>query len=81
MKSLERHLIEARPVWKPMHLQKLFSEAPYFSHQLDNDVSQELFHSGICLPSGSNMSEVEQDRVIDHLRNVINTLEDHRASA
>ncbi len=64
-----------------MHLQKLFENAPYFSHESGNDVSQKLFHSGICLPSGSNMTELEQDRVIDHLRNVINTLEDHRASA
>ncbi len=81
MNSLERHLIEARPVWKPMHLQKLFENAPYFSHQADDDVSQRLFMSGICLPSGSNMSEAEQDRVIDHLRNAINTLEYQRASA
>lgn len=81
MNSLERHLIEARPVWKPMHLQKLFESAPYFSHQPNIDVSQKLFQSGICLPSGSNMSELQQDRVIDHLRNVINTLEEHRAPA
>ncbi len=81
MNSLERHLIEARPVWKPMHLQKLFANAPYFSHQSNKDISEDLFRSGICLPSGSNMSEIEQDRVIDHLRNVLNTLEDHRASA
>ncbi|MES2190292.1 MAG: DegT/DnrJ/EryC1/StrS family aminotransferase [Pseudomonadota bacterium] len=81
MNSLERHLIEARPVWKPMHLQKLFNGAPYFSHEPGMDVSEKLFRSGICLPSGSNMSEIEQDRVIDHLRNAISTLEDHRASA
>lgn len=81
MNSLERHLIEARPVWKPMHLQKLFENAPYFPHQPNNDISQNLFQSGICLPSGSNMSELQQDRVIDHLKNAINTLEDHRASA
>ena len=71
MKALERHLIEARPVWKPMHLQPLFKSAPYFSHGLDNDVSAHPFQAGICLPSGSNLSETEQDRVIDQLRHVL----------
>lgn len=71
MKALERHLIEARPVWKPMHLQPLFKSAPYFSHRPDNDVSAHLFQAGICLPSGSNLSETEQDRVIDQLRHVL----------
>ena len=68
MKALERHLIEARPVWKPMHLQPLFKHAPYFSHTQIIDVSAHLFQAGICLPSGSNLSEAEQDRVINHLR-------------
>ncbi|MES2360474.1 MAG: DegT/DnrJ/EryC1/StrS family aminotransferase [Pseudomonadota bacterium] len=81
MKALERHLIEARPVWKPMHLQKLFENTPYFSHESNMDVSQRLFQSGICLPSGSNLSEAQQDRVIDHLRHVIATMEDRRAVA
>ena len=68
MKALERHLIEARPVWKPMHLQPLFKDAPFFSHAHGVDLSAQLFHAGICLPSGSNLSEKEQDRVINHLR-------------
>ena len=71
MKALERHLIEARPVWKPMHLQPLFKSAPYFAHGPGNDVSAHLFQAGICLPSGSNLSETEQDRVIDQLRHVL----------
>ena len=81
MKALERHLIEARPVWKPMHMQKLFNGAPYFSHGLGIDVAEGLFRSGICLPSGSNLSESQQDRVIDHLRHVLATMEERRASA
>ncbi len=81
MKSLERHLIEARPVWKPMHLQPLFAGAPYFSHKPDTDVSAHLFRTGICLPSGSNLSEEQQDRVIAHLRHALLMIEDSRALA
>ena len=68
MNALERHQIEARPVWKPMHLQPLFKTAPYFAHHQGGDVSAHLYQSGVCLPSGSNLSEGEQDRVIDSLR-------------
>jgi dTDP-4-amino-4,6-dideoxygalactose transaminase len=75
MKSLERHQIEARPVWKPMHLQPLFKGAPYFAHAVDTDVSAQLFQAGICLPSGSNLGESEQDRVIDNLRHALTVSE------
>jgi dTDP-4-amino-4,6-dideoxygalactose transaminase len=81
MKALERHLIEARPVWKPMHLQPLFKAAEYFPHAPDSDVSAGLFRAGICLPSGSNLSEEQQDRVIDHLRHVLLMTEDRHAHA
>ena len=81
MKALERHLIEARPVWKPMHLQPLFKDAPYFAHASGMDVSAHLFQAGICLPSGSNLSEAEQDRVIDHLRHALTMGEERHAFA
>jgi dTDP-4-amino-4,6-dideoxygalactose transaminase len=81
MKSLERHLIEARPVWKPMHLQPLFKDAPYFAHASGMDVSAHLFQAGICLPSGSNLSEAEQDRVIDHLRHALTMGQERHAFA
>lgn len=68
LKSLERHSIEARPVWKPMHLQPLFVTEPYFSHRVGDDVSARLFETGICLPSGSNLTQAQQDRVIGGLR-------------
>ncbi len=71
LRALERHAIEARPVWKPMHLQPLFHDAPYFAHALGDDVSARLFERGICLPSGSNLSEAEIDRVIAHLRRLL----------
>ena len=81
MKALERHLIEARPVWKPMHLQPLFKNAPYFSHSNAVDVSADLFQAGICLPSGSNLSEAEQNRVINHLRHALTMGEERHAFA
>ena len=68
MRSMERHQMEARPVWKPMHLQPLFRAAPYFAYAQDRDVSGMLFETGVCLPSGSNLSTEQQDRVISHLR-------------
>ena len=78
---LERHCIEARPVWKPMHLQPLFAGAAYFSHAPGQDVSGGLFHHGLCLPSGSNTSEEQQDRVIMHLRHALAQSESLRAIA
>lgn len=61
-------LIEVRPVWKPMHLQPLYTGAPYYEHQVGYSVSDRLYAQGICLPSGSNMSMPQQDRVIDAIR-------------
>ncbi len=71
MAYLERQNVEARPVWKPMHLQPLFQDCPYFSHDPSQDVSKKLFESGICLPSGSNMGLESQFRVIALLRAAI----------
>ncbi len=81
MRALERHQIEARPVWKPMHMQPLFNGAPYFSHASGTDVSANLFQTGICLPSGSNLSEAEQDRVIDNLRHALAITSERHAVA
>jgi len=74
MRVLDRHSIEARPVWKPMHLQPLFAGAPYFAHAdgaAADDVSARLFQGGLCLPSGSNLTDAQIDRVIGHLRRVL----------
>ncbi|GAC1600277.1 MAG: aminotransferase class I/II-fold pyridoxal phosphate-dependent enzyme [Ramlibacter sp.] len=71
LRNLERHSIEARPVWKPMHLQPLFARAPFFGHQPGQDVAAALFDAGICLPSGSNLTGAQIERVIDHLRRAL----------
>jgi dTDP-4-amino-4,6-dideoxygalactose transaminase len=80
-RSMERHQMEARPVWKPMHLQPLFRAAPYFEHTPGHDVSRQLFETGICLPSGSNLTEAQQERVIAHLRLVLGKAEVSNALA
>ena len=53
--------IESRHIWKPMHLQPLYADAPV----IGGGVSQSLFENGICLPSGTSLSEEDQDRVIE----------------
>jgi dTDP-4-amino-4,6-dideoxygalactose transaminase len=78
MQSMERHQIEVRPVWKPMHLQPLFRDAPYFPHAPGEDVSRGLFETGLCLPSGSNLTPEQQDRVIAHIRLVLDPAEGRR---
>ena len=71
LRALERHAVEARPVWKPMHLQPLFAGAPYFAHAEGHDVSRHLFEAGVCLPSGSNLSDADIGRVLDLLRRAL----------
>jgi pyridoxal phosphate-dependent aminotransferase EpsN len=68
--ALEKENIESRPVWKPMHLQPLYKGADYVS--LDGDISKNLFENGLCLPSGSSLSEVDQGRIIDLILSLIN---------
>lgn len=64
--------IEARPVWKPMHLQPLF-EGKDFIQDEQQDVSKFLFENGICLPSDTKMTEAIQDTVIDMIKTFINS--------
>lgn len=61
---LEKDNIEARPLWKPMHLQPVFSSAAYFGDR----VAEELFGRGLCLPSGSNLTRAELERVVGKIR-------------
>lgn len=57
--ALEKENIETRPLWKPMHLQKLYADCPYYGE----NVAEELFKNGLCLPSGSSLTEEEMDRI------------------
>lgn len=67
MQYLASELIEARPLWKPMHLQPVFQEYRYFAHG-DESVSDQLFEQGLCLPSGSNMSTSDVERIVNVIR-------------
>jgi len=58
--ELEKENIETRPLWKPMHLQPVFLSSPAYI----SGVSEALFESGLCLPSGSNMSDEDRARIL-----------------
>lgn len=62
--ALEREDIEARPVWKPMHLQPVFASC----RALGGDVSARIFEDGLCLPSGSSLAPADRRRVVDVVR-------------
>jgi dTDP-4-amino-4,6-dideoxygalactose transaminase len=57
--ALEEQNIEARPLWKPMHLQPVFAGTPFYGTQ----VAEDLFNRGLCLPSGSNLTDEERNRI------------------
>ncbi|HEY3446500.1 MAG TPA: aminotransferase class I/II-fold pyridoxal phosphate-dependent enzyme [Myxococcales bacterium] len=66
--------IEARPLWKPMHLQPLYAECARFG----GEVSEDLFERGLCLPSSSSLSQEDQGRVVEAIRGTL--LRGRRAS-
>ncbi len=70
IERLAGEMIEARPLWKPMHLQPVFAGLRYFTDG-DESVSDRLFEQGLCLPSGSNMSAAALDRIIAVIRAVL----------
>ena len=64
---LLQHQIESRPLWKPMHLQPLYEGSPYHGCGVD----ERLFANGLCLPSGSDLTDVEQGEVIDLIQTAL----------
>ncbi|WP_370511622.1 DegT/DnrJ/EryC1/StrS family aminotransferase [Paenibacillus odorifer] len=69
--ELELENIESRPLWKPMHLQPIFSDAPIFYHMETECIGTNLFERGICLPSGSSLSINEQSLIIKTISKVL----------
>ncbi|WP_396168112.1 DegT/DnrJ/EryC1/StrS family aminotransferase [Flavobacterium sp.] len=57
--AFEAENIECRPLWKPMHLQPIFEKYPYYG----TDVAANLFENGLCLPSGSNLTDGDRERI------------------
>ncbi len=65
--TLEKENIECRSLWKPMHLQPVFADAPFYG----DGTSEKLFEDGLCLPSGSNLTDADLDRVVGAIIEVI----------
>lgn len=65
--EMEKENIESRPLWKPMHLQPVFENYPKY----DNGTSERLFNDGLCLPSGSNLTDEDRSRIIEVLYKVL----------
>ncbi|CAA7193885.1 aminotransferase class I/II-fold pyridoxal phosphate-dependent enzyme [Chryseobacterium potabilaquae] len=63
LKFLEEN-IESRPLWKPMHMQPVFADAPYYG----GTVAEKLFEKGLCLPSGSNLTDPEKERIAQSIK-------------
>ena len=66
--EFEKENIESRPLWKPMHLQPIFKDAPFYG----GTVSESLFNFGLCLPSGSNLSKNDKERIKSCVSNYFN---------
>ena len=65
--ALLKENIESRPLWKPMHLQPVFKDAPFYGEK----VSEQLFEKGLCLPSGSNLSKNDLERISKTIHNFL----------
>lgn len=61
--ALDTDNIEARPLWKPMHLQPIFQDCAYYG----GDTAERLFDNGLCLPSGSNLTDADFERIFNGL--------------
>ena len=64
MLALEKENIESRPVWKPMHLQPIFNQYPFFTANQGISVSEDYFNRGVCLPSDTKMTKEQQEKII-----------------
>lgn len=65
MAAFAERNIETRPLWKPMHLQPIFNDCPYYGE----NISEDLFDRGLCLPSGSNLTNDDKKRIQDVINN------------
>ncbi len=80
--ALQADNIESRPLWKPMHLQPVFADCPFYTHDVEGNqpdssnsaaqesVSERLFVNGLCLPSGSNLTDQDRERIATVIKHV-----------
>ena len=66
-KCLESENIESRPLWKPMHMQPVFNKFPYYG----TGIAEKIFQNGLCLPSGSNISDDDRKRIKSAILNCV----------
>ena len=62
--ALDKENIETRLLWRPMHMQPIYQDAPYYG----GTVAETLFNQGLCLPSGSSLTDEDIHRVIDAIK-------------
>lgn len=67
--ALQKEDIETRPLWKPMHVQPVFEDYPFYAN--GHGVAEDLFKKGLCLPSGSNLTDNDRKRVVKALKNCL----------
>jgi len=65
--AMEKENIESRPLWKPMHMQPIFADAPFYG----NGTAENLFKFGLCLPSGSNLTKTDLERVVTKIKSTL----------
>jgi pyridoxal phosphate-dependent aminotransferase EpsN len=80
LNALADENIEARPVWKPLHMQPAFQGMKYYPHSETKNISEMLFENGICLPSGSNMTEEDQMRIIQCIKETVSMSNSRKTS-
>ena len=61
---MEEENVETRPLWKPMHLQPVFADCPYYG----DDTAEKLFNNGLCLPSGPTLTNEDIQKVVDVIK-------------
>jgi dTDP-4-amino-4,6-dideoxygalactose transaminase len=69
--ELLKNNIESRPLWKPMHLQPIFKESPFYG----SNISEDLFNNGLCLPSGSNLTGDDKRRIKSVITNFVKDIQ------
>ena len=73
IQKLAERNIEARHIWKPMHLQPIFAGCPFFSRDKEI-VFEDIFLRGLCLPCDTKMTPEEQDMVIEEVKGCFNNV-------
>ena len=68
MDALEAENIEARPIWKPMHLQPVYADADFITMEENGSVGEKIFNNGICLPSDIKNTEEDMQLIIGIIR-------------